>query len=140
LKCSAVFVASILIVDDEPIVLRLVKAVLNRAGHQVRTASTGEDVCQVAAEMERIDLLILDYGVSPRERGKHLGKFLSVKRPEMRILRMSGWPSLPNFEVDGDLSRKAAFLAKPFTAERLRSAVSAALALAVSWIVELAGG
>ena len=130
--------ASILIVDDEPIVLRLIKAVLNRCGHQVRTASTDQDVRETAAEMGQIDLLILDYGLGPKERGRHFGDFLSVTHPEMKILRMSGWPQPAGVEEANIPCVTVGFLAKPFTAEKLRSAVSAALALGISWIVEVA--
>ena len=40
---------SVLIVDDEPAIVRLVRDYLERAGFEVMTASNGEDALQVFA-------------------------------------------------------------------------------------------
>lgn len=49
----------ILVVDDDPVVLRLVSLTLSDEGYQVRTASDGVEAVQVAAR-DPIDLIVLD--------------------------------------------------------------------------------
>ena len=49
----------ILVVDDEPDVLRMLQVVLERRGHQVLTAPTGLEGL-VTAQGERPDLILLD--------------------------------------------------------------------------------
>ena len=49
----------VLIVDDEPAIVRLIRDYLERAGFEVATAGNGEDALQVFAR-DRPDLVILD--------------------------------------------------------------------------------
>ena len=52
----------VLIVDDEPKIVRFVKTALNLAGYDVITAGTGQ-LAQKLAETERPDLIVLDLGL-----------------------------------------------------------------------------
>lgn len=52
----------VLIVDDEPKIVRFVKTALNLAGYDVITAGTGQ-LAQRMAETERPDLIVLDLGL-----------------------------------------------------------------------------
>lgn len=52
----------VLIVDDEPKIVRFVKTALNLAGYDVITAGTGQ-LAQKMAETERPDLIVLDLGL-----------------------------------------------------------------------------
>ena len=66
---GAVAGLSVLIVDDEPAILSSVGRVLERLGHSVRTASTGEEAIEIAQE-EPVDVIISDLrmpGLSGRE-------------------------------------------------------------------------
>lgn len=49
----------ILVVDDEPAIIRLVRATLQANGHAVVTAARGEEALQMLEE-ERPDLVVLD--------------------------------------------------------------------------------
>ena len=51
--------ASILVVDDEPDLVELVRLTLDQAGHQVATAASGREALD-ALRRHRPDLLILD--------------------------------------------------------------------------------
>ncbi|HET7042689.1 MAG TPA: response regulator [Gemmatimonadales bacterium] len=60
---------SVLLVDDEPAILSSVGRVLERLGHSVRTAATGEEAIEIAQE-EPVDVIISDLrmpGLSGRE-------------------------------------------------------------------------
>lgn len=50
---------TILVVDDEPAVVRLVELNLTQEGHQVRTAGDGEEALASVAQ-QRPDLVVLD--------------------------------------------------------------------------------
>ena len=54
-------VKTVLVVDDEPDILRLVETVLTRAGHKVVTASNGERAIEKVRKMSSApDLLLTD--------------------------------------------------------------------------------
>ncbi len=71
----------ILIIDDEPDVLEIVRSVLNTKGHQVETAKSGEDGLALARE-EKPDLIVCDL-MMPRISGLEVIKRLK-KDPELR--------------------------------------------------------
>jgi DNA-binding response OmpR family regulator len=53
---------TVLVVDDEPEIIRLVRDYLERAGFAVATAATGEDALH-AAHRARPDIIVLDLGL-----------------------------------------------------------------------------
>lgn len=73
-------VKRILIVDDEPNVMRVLKLMLERAGHRVRTACDGvEGLAQVRAEPP--DVLVTDIQM-PRMDGRELVRTLHAEMPD----------------------------------------------------------
>lgn len=64
----------ILVVDDEPDVLRMLQVVLGRRGHLVATAATGLEGL-VTAQGERPDLILLDI-VMPKKDGFEVCRLL----------------------------------------------------------------
>ncbi len=54
--------ARVLIVDDEPAILRILKSTLKAAGHQVETAETGSEAVRLVARQSP-DLILLDLGL-----------------------------------------------------------------------------
>ncbi len=105
---------TILLVEDEGAVARLVWAVLTRNGYTVIEASSAEEALEVArAHHGRIDLLLTDV-VMPGGSGRELAEQFRDLRPGVPVLYMSGYTA-DALALD-DLSRpNAAFLAKPFT-------------------------
>jgi len=116
----------ILLVEDEPGLRDIAQRVLARAGFEV-TAAAGPDEAILAAESmtEHIDLLLSDV-VMPGMRGPELAIRLSRSRPGLRVLLVSGYAEEI---VEGGRDDLVPFLAKPFSAESLLSAVDAALNL-----------
>ncbi|HKP57697.1 MAG TPA: PAS domain S-box protein [Polyangiales bacterium] len=103
----------VLVVEDEPLVRRLLAAVLEELVPRVETVGTLAEATRIVAT-ERIDLLVTD-GTLPDGSGRTLARSVRAVRPETRVLLVSGAPEDPQ---DFD-----AILHKPFTREGLLSAV-----------------
>jgi two-component system KDP operon response regulator KdpE len=114
----------ILVVDDEPRVVQLVRAVLGSVGYEVVAAITGESAIEMVA-LEQPDLLLLDIrlpnGPDGYEVCERIREFsdvgvimLTAKAQQEDILR--------GFEVGAD-----DYLTKPFNAKELVARVKAVL-------------
>jgi CheY-like chemotaxis protein len=81
---------TVLVVDDEPLVLRLAATALEREGFAVLAAEGADEALEVSRRFPgRIDLVLTDVCM-PRMRGNELGTMLMARRPELRVLYMSG--------------------------------------------------
>jgi CheY-like chemotaxis protein len=113
---------TVLVVDDEVQVRTLARDILQGAGYQVLEAEDGEQALQLAASHPGpINVLLTDV-MMPGINGKELADKLLVGRPEVKTIFMSGRAA----EVISDagvLIPVDAFLAKPFTVERLLNKV-----------------
>jgi CheY-like chemotaxis protein len=84
---------SILVVEDEDSVRRLVQRVLSTAGYQVFTAACGADALVLLEQGAlEVDLVLTDLIMPGGVSGQELGRRLRQGRPEQRILYMSGYP------------------------------------------------
>lgn len=116
---------TILLVEDEPSVKRTIARILAGAGYQVLQAADGTEALTVAERHEQtIDLLLTDY-LMPGVNGDELAREVKAKRPDIRVLLMSGY--LGNKVDTRMLQGSAALLPKPFTANALMSRVREAL-------------
>src|SRR5580658_6630766 len=105
---------TILVVDDNAMVLKLVVEVLRHAHFQVLSACNGPEAIELGKTEGRIDLLLSDVDM-PRMSGPALGLLLKKTRPDLRVMLMSGGEN-GNLLV---LNYGWAFIQKPFTAEKL---------------------
>jgi DNA-binding NtrC family response regulator len=106
---------TILVVDDNESLLKVVVAVLKQAGFRVLSACDGPNAIQVASNHDGvIDLLLSDVDM-PAMSGPDLGEAIKVTRPQMHVMLMSGG-SNGNLLV---LNYGWAFLQKPFVATKL---------------------
>lgn len=109
---------TVLLVEDESSVRRLVRIILDTLGYRVIEASSGAQALQVAAtEPEVIDILVTDV-VMPGMGGRELAVQLTKVRPNLRVLYMSGYTD-DTVLRHGVLEAEVAFVAKPFNAESL---------------------
>ena len=79
----------ILVADDQPHVLHLLKRVLQGAGYQVTTAADGADAV-AAATVEKFDLYLFD-AVMPRMSGREACERIRLQQPRARFLFASGY-------------------------------------------------
>jgi two-component system cell cycle sensor histidine kinase/response regulator CckA len=105
---------TVLLVEDEPVVLRLARDLLAENGYRVLAASSGSDALSIARkETETIHMLITDV-VMPEMSGPELADRIRKLRPGMRVLYMSGYTDDEMLCRKG-LPENSAFLQKPFT-------------------------
>jgi DNA-binding NtrC family response regulator len=109
---------TVLIVDDEPEILAVVSALLGDA-YTILTAGNGTQGLQQSRETKgSIHLLLSDFQM-PGMSGVELATAMTLDRPELKVLLMSGFPG--GMLV---LNEGWHFLAKPFIASQLRALVS----------------
>jgi two-component system NtrC family sensor kinase len=113
----------VLAVDDEPVLLELITDTLSRDGHQVETASGGEEALQ-RIEGRNFDVLILDLKM-PEMDGQALFEEIRRRRPDLseRVVFASGDTLHPETRRFIDESGQAC-VDKPFELEVLKSAVA----------------
>jgi two-component system cell cycle sensor histidine kinase/response regulator CckA len=112
---------TILLVDDEEGVRKLVSAVLHNGGYTVMEAANGSAALSVYEKnSHKIDLVLTDV-VMPQMNGFELGSALEGKNPDLQILYMSGYRDNPINSPPGE--RPKAFLNKPFTPDVLLAKV-----------------
>jgi hypothetical protein len=118
---------TILLAEDEDAVRRLVQRALELHGYSVLPARSGEE----AEQIERshggpIHLLVTDV-VMPGMGGRELADTVKSRRPQLKVLYMSGYT---NDEVvrHGVILARDTFLQKPFTPTSLVAKVRAAFA------------
>ncbi len=112
---------TILLVDDEEGVRKLVFAVLKSNGYDVVEASNGASALAVYEKnRHKIDMVLTDV-VMPQMSGFELGKQLEEGSPGLKILYMSGYRDNAIGGAGTEVPR--AFLHKPFTPDVLLAKV-----------------
>ncbi|MFH1033832.1 MAG: PAS domain S-box protein [Pseudomonadota bacterium] len=109
---------TVLLVEDEPALLALCKAMLEKLGYQVLTAGTPDEAIGLAKEhADEIRILITDV-VMPGMNGRELAERLKPDYPSIKILFMSGYTA-EMIAHRGVLEAGMNFLHKPFSLKDL---------------------
>lgn len=117
---------TVLVVDDEPDVLRLVQSILTEEGYEVIPAKTADAAINTWEKLERKPDLVLTDVVMPGMSGPMLIDHLLQSEPDLRVLFMSGYDErqvVQRYVVE----RGYQLISKPFTVKSLRSAIQTAL-------------
>jgi two-component system, cell cycle sensor histidine kinase and response regulator CckA len=118
---------TILVVDDEPEVRKLVAAMITQFGHQAITADSGEHALTVFKKQNApIDLLVTDV-VAPGMSGPMLADKLTALQPGLKVLYISGYDNthvVQKYVVE----KGHALLTKPFTVQELQAKIHDLLA------------
>lgn len=112
----------ILLVDDEPAILKIAQRMLNRLGCQVLTAENGLQAIDVYSENKTsIDCVMLDLTM-PQLSGKETCQQLQQLNPDVKILFSSGYTQQ---ELSGQelCTKYTAFIQKPYSMDRLADAL-----------------
>jgi len=109
---------TVLVVEDEAMLRRLVCTVLQAGGYEVFSAADGEEALQLCRERGAgIDLLLTDI-VMPGRSGPEVAALLSTCCPRIRVLYMSGYTDDAMVRLDVHTS-EVHFIQKPFSPAEL---------------------
>lgn len=116
----------ILVVDDEPDVLRMLEVALGRRGHQVLTAAMGMEGL-VIAEGERPDLVLLDIMMEGMD-GWEVLKLLKLDPAthDIPVVMLSA-RSEPRDKIRGLQEGAVDYVTKPFSVRELVATIEAVL-------------
>lgn len=106
----------LLIVDDEPLLLELLKRYLERSGYVVRMAlDPATALTLFELDPDAVDLVITDLTFEDIN-GEEMLARMRARRPDLRAVIASGYPHEPKLERVG-------FLQKPFLPKMLAAAI-----------------
>jgi len=115
---------TILVVDDEPEIVRLIRSYLEREGYRVVTAGNGEEALYTARH-EKPDLVVLDI-LMPRMDGLEFTRRIRADRPAIAIImltaRVEETDRIVGLEMGAD-----DYVTKPFSPRELVARVKAVL-------------
>jgi two-component system response regulator GlrR len=81
--------AHILLIEDDPSILALLKSLLESYGHAVVCAANAPDAELAFARHAELELLLSDYNL-PETTGLVLARQFTARRPDLRVIVMSG--------------------------------------------------
>ncbi len=116
---------TILVVDDEPEIRKLVGAMVTQFGYTALTADSGEHALTLFKQHGPFELLITDV-VAPGMSGPMLADKLAALQPDLRVLFISGYDNthlVQKYVVE----KGYALLPKPFTVDELKQKMNATL-------------
>jgi PAS domain S-box-containing protein len=117
---------TVLLVEDEEGVRKLVSGILVRQGYRVLESTSGEEALELVHDHRgKIDLLLSDVvlvGMSGRE----LSERMRIQMPTLKVIYMSGYTD-DAIVRHGVLTESAEFLQKPFSSDHLLHKVRAVL-------------
>lgn len=115
---------NIIVVDDETIVLSLVRDALEEDGYQIDTALSSADALEII-DAKKIDLIISDIRM-PKMSGTELVRKAREKRPDVEVVFMTGYANLSSAK-DAIKQGASDYILKPFELSEIRQAVSKAV-------------
>jgi CheY-like chemotaxis protein len=113
---------TVLLADDELLVLALTGTVLRQQGYEVLEANEPGEALRICAEHDGpIDLLVTDV-VMPEMNGRELAERVAGLRPGIKVLYMSGYTE-DTLIHHGIRTNEISFLRKPFSIRTLEATV-----------------
>jgi len=111
---------TVLVVDDEAMLLTMTETILSDYGYKVLTANSGQRALAILSRGEKVDLLITDL-VMPGMSGRELIDRVHQLSPGMKVICMSG------YMTSGEKQPASRSLRKPFTSVDLLTKVKQAM-------------
>ncbi len=117
---------TILVVDDSPLILRILSTILQKAGYQVVTAQDGEEAIEKVRDV-RPALIFLDV-MMPKKSGYEVAREIRTQNgmPQPRIIMLTAL----DHDVDVEWARRMGvdeFMPKPFNPSQITQRVEALL-------------
>jgi len=115
---------SVLVVDDEEVVLMLVGDTLRDLGYAVTEARDGAEAMRLSAACGPFDLVVSDVGLPGGMNGRQLANALRVARPGVPVLFITGYADNAVLAA-GSLDQGMQVIIKPFALDELAAKVKA---------------
>ena len=118
----------VLVVDDEPLVRKVVRMTLEKAGYDVLEAENGERAIEAINSNENplvLDVVICDIRM-PKINGVEAIEYFQAQYPHVPLIVLTGYPDT-SMAVSFMRHGVVDYLVKPVAAERIISAVTAAM-------------
>jgi CheY-like chemotaxis protein len=119
--------ASILVVDDDPLVRDVTVRTFDQRGFRTLAADSGAEAVRVFSEQGPFQVALVDLGM-PGMNGFDTARALKDLNPRTIVILMTGWAA----ELDARKMREAGIdraLAKPFDADQVIQLIGEALAI-----------
>ena len=112
----------VLVVEDQEVVRNVTRRILEHGGFEVLEAANGREALLNGGDQNVLPDLLLTDVVMPEIAGRELAETLRERRPDLRVLFMSGYTEdhLDKADLQEPLT---AFIQKPFTVNALLGAV-----------------
>ena len=117
---------TILVVEDQPELLRLIGMFLDGLDYRILTASDGVAARKLLETDEKIDVMLTDAVMPNGVSGLDLARYARRLRQDLKIVMMSGYVRESRAEAL-DALEDLVFLEKPFQRAKLAETISAAL-------------
>ncbi|WP_208635707.1 response regulator [Caballeronia pedi] len=113
--------ATILVVDDDPLIATSTAYLLEDLGHEVVEVGSGAAALEVLKNGKRVDLILTDYSM-PRMTGLELAHAARALRPDLPVILATGYAELPE-GADSNIPR----IRKPYLQNQLVAEIRKAL-------------
>lgn len=117
----------ILVVDDDQSIRALVSKILSKAGHEVRTVSSGQAAVQTVTK-QPFDLILMDMNMADWD-GSMAAGMLSMAMPKQKILLVTGLDDPKQLNPVLKHKNVVGLVKKPFSPANLQAEVEKALAI-----------
>lgn len=109
---------TLLLVEDEPRLLRMLDALLKRSGYAVLSASNAQAALSLAVQNAGAIRLLISDVIMPGMNGRELAERIAAMVPGVRVLLISGYTA-DVLNRGSTKDRSVAFLQKPFMPDEL---------------------
>ena len=118
---------SVLLVDDDPLLIDIGRRVLEKLGHAVVTATSAQRALDILSlHAAQVSMIVTDLTM-PGMSGLELIEIVTARYPAIPIVAVSGYSVNPDARLEID-ARNMPFVSKPFTSAQLAAAMQRAIA------------
>jgi DNA-binding NtrC family response regulator len=82
--------ARILIIDDEEVYCTQLGAILERQGHEVRSARSGREGIEIGRRF-RPEILLVDWALADERNGMEIAEILRTNDPALKVIPITGY-------------------------------------------------
>ncbi|MFF7708765.1 response regulator [Pseudomonas sp. NPDC007930] len=117
----------VLVVEDEPVILRVLTDYLFSEGYHVLQAENGTQAFEILATKPHLDLMVTDFRLPGGISGVDIAEPAVKLRPDLKVIFISGYPAEIRDSAH-PIAHRAPILAKPFDLDELQKVIRQQLA------------